>query len=275
MTHAPLPKPSSGRSDGSGAPPKPGKKGATAAGAGGGKGGGGNRRDRLASFEKARKAEQRRRTVLLLGICVVVAAALLAYPIYLVAKDTKATAAGLAGLGATLADAGCDPVSENQATGNQEHVAEGTKVTYDQSPPDSGKHYPSPAAFTKHFYTEDDRPQLETLVHNLEHGYTIAWYRADASTEDVNALRQAAGTFGSETYDPSQKFIAAPYSSADGTFPEGKDMVLARWTANPQNPADQTQQKGVRQSCTKVSGQAIVDFMAKYPVASSPEPNGA
>ncbi|SEQ00596.1 DUF3105 domain-containing protein [Microlunatus flavus] len=269
MTHAPMPKPSAGRNDGSGAPPRTG-----GSGKGGGKDGG-SRRDRLASFEKARKAEQRRRTILLLGICVVVAAALLAYPVYLVAKDSKVTAAGLSAIGATLADAGCDPVQENQATGNQEHVAEGTKVTYDQSPPDSGKHYPSPAAFTKHFYSTDDRPQLETLVHNLEHGYTIAWYRADAPAEDVNALRQAAGTFGSETYDPSQKFIAAPYSSTDGAFPDGKDVVLARWTANPQNPSDQTQQKGVRQSCTKVSGAAITDFMAKYPVANSPEPNGA
>ncbi len=266
MTHAPLPKPSAGRTDGSGAPPQPSR---------GGKGGGGNRRDRLASFEKARKAEQRRRTVLLLAICVVVAAALLAYPVYLVAKDTKATAAGLPGLGTPLADAGCDPVQENPATGNQDHVAEGTAVTYDQSPPDSGKHYPTPAGFTKHFYSTDDRPALQTLVHNLEHGYTIAWYRADAPADEVNALRQAAQTFGSETYDPSQKFIAAPYSSSDGAFPEGKDMVLAHWTADPKNPADQTQQKGVRQSCSKVSGQAIADFMATYPVAGSPEPNGA
>jgi hypothetical protein len=32
---------------------------------------------------------------------------------------------------------------------------------------------------------------------------------------------------------------------------------------------------GVRQGCTEVSGAAIKDFMTKYPVASSPEPNGA
>ena len=265
MTHAPMPTPSAGRSDGQGAGPR-------GSGAGGK---GGNRRDRLASFEKARKAEQRRRTLLLLSICVVVAGALLAYPIYLVAKDSKVTTAGLAAIGTPVGDAGCDPVQEDQATGNQEHVTEGTKVDYAQSPPDSGKHYPSPASFTKHFYTTDDRPQVETLVHNLEHGYTLAWYRADAPADEIAALRQAAGTFGSETYDPTQKFVAAPYSTTDGTFPEGKDVVLARWTASPQNGSDQTQQKGVRQSCSRVSGQAIADFMAKYPVASSPEPNGA
>jgi hypothetical protein len=264
-----MPKPSAGRSDGQG----PGPKGGGAGGSG--KGGSGNRRDRLASLEKARKTEQRRRTALLLAVCVIVAAGLLAYPVYLVAKDSKATSAGLAAIGVPVGDAGCDPVAENPATGNQEHVAEGTKVDYAQSPPDSGKHYPSPASFTKHFYSTDDRPAIATLVHNLEHGYTIAWYRSDAPTDQVTALRQAAGTFGSETYDPTQKFIAAPYSSTDGTFPEGKNVVLARWTANPDSPSDQTQQKGVRQSCTAVSGQAITDFMAKYPYSSSPEPNAA
>ena len=269
MSHAPMPKPSAGRTDGQGAGPKGGR-------AGGGKGGsGGNRRDRLASFEKARKSEQRRRTIILFAVCIVVAAALLAYPVYLVAKDSKATAAGLAAIGAPLADAGCDPVAENPASGNQDHVAEGTKVSYAQSPPDSGKHYPSPATFTRHFYSAADRPDLETLVHNLEHGYTLAWYRADAPADEIAALRSAAQTFGSETYDPTQKFIAAPYSTTDGAFPEGKDVVLARWTASADNPADQTQQKGVRQSCAKVSGPAIADFMAKYPVSSSPEPNGA
>lgn len=269
MTHAPMPKPSAGRTDGQG----PGPSGSGASSAKGGPDG--NRRDRLASFEKARKAEQRRRTILLLAICLVVAAGLLAYPVYLVAKDSKATSAGLAAIGTPLSDAGCDPVQENQATGNQEHVAEGTKVEYAQSPPDSGRHYASPALFTKHFYSTDDRPEIETLVHNLEHGYTLAWYRADAPEDEIAALRQAAGTFGSETYDPTQKFIAAPYSTTDGTFPDGKDVVLARWTANPANPSDQAQQKGVHQSCTRVSGQAITDFMAKYPYASSPEPDAA
>ena len=188
MTHAPMPKPSAGRSTGQGPGPRGGTgaaKGSGGAGKGGGKDGG-NRRDRLASFEKARKAERRRRTILLLAVCVVVAAALLAYPVYLVAKDSKVSAAGLAAVGVTSAAAGCDPDQANTATGNQDHVAEGTKVQYAQSPPDSGKHYPSPATFTKHFYSADDRPEIETLVHNLEHGYTIAWYRADAPESDVD-----------------------------------------------------------------------------------------
>ena len=213
--------------------------------------------------------------MLLVAICAVVAAALLAYPIYLVAQDSKVTAAGLAAIGTPVADAGCDPVQENAASGNQDHVAEGTKVEYAQSPPDSGKHYPSPASFTKHFYSTDDRPKLRRWCTTWSTATRSPGTAPTRPRDEIAVLRQAAGTFGSETYDPSQKFIAAPYSTTDGTFPEGKDLVLARWTADPANPADQTKQQGVRQSCSRVSGQAIAEFMAKYPVASSPEPNGA
>jgi hypothetical protein len=51
--------------------------------------------------------------------------------------------------------------------------------------------------------------------------------------------------------------------------------MITRWTADPNDPSNAAQQLGVRQGCTEVSGAAIKDFMTKYPVASSPEPNGA
>ena len=71
-------------------------------------------------------------------------------------------------------------------------------MDYAQSPPDSGKHYPTPAPFTKHFYAEADRPPVETLVHNLEHGYTVVWYRADAPSKQIKNLQRIAKTFGSD-----------------------------------------------------------------------------
>ena len=58
-------------------------------------------------------------------------------------------------------------------------------------------------------------------------------------------------------------------------FPDGKNVVLTRWTADPSDPSDPSKQLGVRQSCELVSGQAVKDFMAKYPYENSPEPNGA
>lgn len=237
---------------------------------------GGGRRERLASFEAARKKDQRRRTLGLLAICGVLAIALLAYPVYLFADDYRARNAEIGDFGAAVAAAGCDPVAENPATGNQEHVPDGTKVNYAQAPPDSGAHYQNPAPFARHFYEVGDRPAVETLVHNLEHGYTVVWYRADAPEEQVDDLRSIAKTFGGNDYDPTKKFVAAPWSEADGTgFPEGKNVVLTRWTADPADPTVAANQRGVRQACGTVSGPAIAEFMAQYPVAASPEPNGA
>jgi Protein of unknown function (DUF3105) len=235
-----------------------------------------SRRDKLASLEAARKKEQRTRTIKLLVICLVLAIALLAYPVYLFVDDYRARNATIENLGASIGTAGCDPITEHEATGNQDHVAEGTKVDYSQTPPDSGKHYPSPAPFTKHFYAEADRPPVETLVHNLEHGYTVVWYRADAPGKQIKNLQRIAKTFGSDDYDPADKFIAAPWSAADGAgFPDGKNIVITRWTADANDPSNPAMQKGVRQTCTEVSGAAIKDFMTKYPVANSPEPSGA
>jgi len=236
----------------------------------------GNRRDRLASFEAARKKEQRRRNLGLLAICLVLALALLSYPLYLFVKDYQASQRSITDIGASVAGAGCDPVQENAATGNQQHVPEGTPVDYAQTPPDSGAHYDTPAPFAKRFYTMDDRPAVETLVHNLEHGYTIAWYRSDLPKDQVDQLDGIASTFKDESYNPAEKFITAPWSEQDGTgFPAGKNVVLAHWYADPAAPTDTASQKGVRQSCTAVSGAAIKDFMAKYPSTSSPEPNAA
>jgi len=232
-----------------------------------------SRRDRLASFEAARKAEQRRRTLGMLVICGVLALALLAYPVYLFVEDQRSRNATAADFGTDLAGAACDPVQQNPATGNQQHVAEGTPVTYDRLPPDSGPHYATPAPFTKHFYTAADRPAVETLVHNLEHGYTVAWYRQDAPEDQVKALRDIAKTFAGDDVDLANKFIAAPWTGEG--FPEGKNVVLTHWYADPSAPADTSKQQGIRQACGAVSGAAITDFMAKYPAADSPEPNGA
>ena len=235
-----------------------------------------SRRDKLASLDAARKKEQRTRTIRLLVICIVLALALLAYPVYLFVDDYRARNAKIEDLGSSLAAAGCDPITEQPATGNQDHVPEGTKVDYAQTPPDSGKHTPTPAPFTKHFYAAADRPPVENLVHNLEHGYTVVWYRAEAPANQIQNLERIAKTFGSDDYNPADKFIAAPWSEADGAgFPAGKSVVITRWTADPNNPSDLTMQRGVRQACTEASGAGIKEFMAKYPAANSPEPNAA
>lgn len=234
----------------------------------------GSRRDRLASFEAARKKEQRRRSLTLLAICLVLATALLAYPLYLFVNDYRLSRATISQIGASAAAAGCDPVAKHAATGNQEHVADGTPIPYDQTPPDSGPHYATPAGFTKRFYTLEERPAVGTLVHNLEHGYTLVWYRDTMPQAQIDELERVSKTFKDEGYRPENKFIAAPWSESDGAgFPAGKDVVLTHWYADPNNPTDTTKQQGVRQACSLVSGAVIADFMKAYPYQQSPEPN--
>ncbi len=258
------------------APANPSPTGGTKGGRASGSKPGGNRRDKLASFEEARKKEARNRTIRLLIICVVAASLILSVPIYLYWQDAQARGAALADLGVPASAAGCDTAIEDPATGNQEHVAAGTQIEYAQYPPDSGKHYDTPASFLKKFYTESDRPEVGTLVHNLEHGYTIVWYRPSAPAEQIDALEAIAKTFSSDDYDPTKKFIAAPWLDTDPPgIPEGKDVVLTRWTADPNNPSVAANQRGVRQACTAVSGPAIADFMTTYPWENSPEANAA
>ncbi|HYP45158.1 MAG TPA: DUF3105 domain-containing protein [Propionibacteriaceae bacterium] len=234
----------------------------------------GSRRDRLASFEAARKKDQRRRTLTLFAICSVLALALLAYPLYLFVNDARLSRRTISEIGVSAAAAGCDPVAKNAATGNQDHVAEGTEIPYPQSPPDSGPHYATPAGFTKRFYNAEDRPAVGTLVHNLEHGYTIAWYRDSMPADQITELERISKTFKDEGYRPENKFIAAPWSESDGPgFPAGKNVVLAHWYADPDAPTDVAKQQGVRQACNVVSGAVVADFMKQYPYQASPEPN--
>ncbi len=250
-------------------------------GGGGGRSGRGqaksqSRRDRLAGMQRQQQRQRRARVAGLIGLCIVLALAVLAYPVYLYVDDAISRATPRTSLGVPVAEAGCLPEESNPAVGNQEHVADGTVVQYQHLPPDSGPHYNQWAAFGQKFYDAADRPPVEQLVHNLEHGYTLVWYDADTiSADDLRALRSLAGSFDGQ--DPStNKFIAAPWSPTNdgGAFPQGTTIIATRWTADPENPGDAAAQRGVRMPCARVSGQAISDFMAKYPVADSPEPNG-
>jgi hypothetical protein len=94
-------------------------------------------------------------------------------------------------------------------------------------------------------------------VHNLEHGYTVVWYRADAPSEQTQNLERIAKTFGSDDYNPADKFIAAPWSEADGAgFPGREERRDHTLTADPNDPGDVTKQRafGKRVPMSAVQG---------------------
>jgi len=156
------------------------------------------------------------------------------------------------------------------------HEPVGQKILYPDAPPADGPHWGNylQGSELRHFYSTDDRPPVERLVHSLEHGHTILWYDktiADDSSAlaDVQAI---AKKFPSNS-DPTDKFIAAPWTSADGkAFPGGKHVALTHWSMGGTNGNPDGQQ-GVWEYCSKVSGAVVEKFMQDYPYSDSPEPN--
>jgi hypothetical protein len=232
-------------------------------------------RDRRAVIEQMRRDQQRkerRRTYIVIAVCVVVALVIVGAAAVPLIKQTAASKGALGDLGAAEKSAGCQPIIKKQATGNQQHKPEGTTITYPDSPPAFGPHYPVTAPFARKFYTKDDRPKLEYLVHNLEHGYNILWYDDTVAKngDELAAVKAIASKFSGQKL--TDKFIAAPYTSSDGkAFPKGAHVAITHWSAG-KDPSDPAKQKGIWQYCAKPSGAVVSQFVKDWPYTDSPEP---
>jgi hypothetical protein len=218
--------------------------------------------------DQARK--ERRRSLLILGACVFVVLGLLGSAVFVYVKDRRADAeaAGtpIAELGVAKAAADCTPAKSVDASGSGQHIDPGKKIDYPAAPPAFGPHWPNylQGSEIRTFYTPDDRPELERMVHSLEHGHTILWYddTVEPSSTAYKDIRAIAKKFDGET----DKFMAAPWTSEDGkSFPSGKHVALTHWTG-PEN------QKGVTQYCAAPSGAVVQAFMKANPASSAPEP---
>jgi hypothetical protein len=237
-------------------------------------------RDRRAVVEQMRREQQRaerRRTIIVISVCAVVAVVIIGLAAVPLIKQNQLVGGSLAELGSSPSAAGCQDVVKKKATGNQEHKPVGTDIKYADAPPAFGPHWPTPAAFSRKFYTAGDRPQLQEVVHNLEHGYTLLWYddTAAKSKKQVAVIKAISKKF--EGQKLSDKFIALPWTSKDEdgkSFPKGTHIALTHWSTGG-DPSDVKKQQGVWQYCGKVSGQAVKSFMKQYPYTDSPEPQGA
>lgn len=234
--------------------------------------------ERRAMVEKMRKEQARKekqRSYLILGVCVVVVAGLLAAALipYLKdrAKEQELAGTSVSKIGATAEAAQCDDIITRRTDHKQTHVPDPTPITYADAPPAFGAHRPQAAPFERNYYTSADRPEVAELVHNLEHGYVIAWYD-DTLAQDKDQLDQLKA-IADKFKDANTRFIVAPWTGDDGkAFPEGKHLALTRWSADAKDPSDQSKQRGNWQYCGSTSGAVISDFVAKWPNAESPEP---
>jgi hypothetical protein len=231
-------------------------------------------KDRRAKIEEMRKAEaakQRRRSMVFVVIAAVVGIGLVAavvIPTYLDNKNDPANKA-LSSFGVAASAASCSAVQTTDGTNNddfREHVPDGTIEKYETTPPSFGKHWGSPIYPSREFYSARDKPQMERLVHNLEHGYTVVWYDSTVKGTQLQALKDlAVSARGSDMAGPGNKFIVSAWDDAYGEFPAGKHIGMSHWGA----------QDSHTQLCGKVSGAEVESFMKKFPSTDAPEPNAA
>lgn len=221
-----------------------------------------DRRAKVEAMRREQQARERRKSMLFIGASALVGVllvAVVAVPAIQKSRNDPAKKP-LSTFGVAASAADCSkPTTDKLASA--EHKPDGTKVTYAQVPPSSGDHWNPPVQSPQEFYTAGDRPEMERLVHNLEHGYTILWYDSTIKGDQLQALRDIATRARAEPKTRG-KFIVSAWDDSYGKFPAGKHVALSHWGAK----------SGHRQLCGKVSGAVVGSFINKYPASNAPEP---
>ena len=227
--------------------------------------------ERRAVAEQLRKQQARKertRSMVIIGGAVVIVIGLLTAALVPYIQDQrnqgKIDSTPLSKLGVTTSAAKCSAVQKKQAEGGSQHLDAGTKIPYPDSPPSFGQHWGNflQGSEIRPFYTVQDRPEIERLVHSLEHGHTILWYddTLKPGTKAYKDIQAMADKLGDSAY-----FMAAPWTSADGgPFPSGMHVALTHWTG----PQDQ---QGITEYCAAPSGAVVQSFMDEYPAGNAPE----
>lgn len=241
------------------------------------------RSDRQKVIEEIRrkqKSAEKRQGMLIVVVCVVIALLIIGAaawkPFWTWVNQKSDSSKPLTEIGAPSAEA-CDKVIEKKADGNQQHQDD-VQIDYKDSPPVFGPHWsasatkPGPVPMHQRFYTADNRPELEQLLHNVEHGFTILWYDEKVADDPsmLADVKSIADRLDDSDTNNRFSFKAVPWTSDDGDpFPGGKHIALTALTVG-----DDGQQYGEWQYCSEPSGEAVQDFMVKFPYTNAPEPLG-
>lgn len=239
-----------------------------------------DRTDRQAVIDSIRnkqKSADKRRGFAIVGVCVVIAVAIVLAAAYQPLMDryelSRYSDKSLDEIGAPADD--CQEITTKKATGEQQHVEPGTPIQYEDAPPAFGQHYNVWDTIDRKLYTTTDRPDVGELVHNLEHGYTILWYDKTVADSDsmMDDLRGIASKFD-DNANYRNKFKAVPWTSEDGeAFPGKQHVAMTHWSVGGEGATAAEKQVGVFQYCSAPSGEALGEFMKKYPYTDSPEPD--
>ena len=236
-----------------------------------------DKKDRRAVLDEMRSSQQRGerlRGFAIVGVCLLIGLLMIGAAAYQPIKDSinarEARSTAITDLGAPAS--ACGKITTKKASGNQEHIPETEKGGYTDSPPAFGPHWNIWESMDKKFYTEQERPPLEKLVHNMEHGFTILWYDEtiagdSAQLDDVKKIAEKY----SGTDNLRLKFMAVPWTEDDGDpFPDGQHVALTHWSVGGVGEDRTGEQVGVWQYCSEPSGEAAARLHGEVPVHGQP-----
>lgn len=196
-----------------------------------------DRRQRLEELRQQQKAAERRKNFIFAGSAIAVAAILIAaavIPAWLHDRSQKAKEKVGYQAAPTAAEkaAGCLGVHNDPVSPAAIHIANKT-IDYSKEkfgdtaggtaplPPSGGPHNPVPLGDKARFYSLSVKPRPERAVHNLEHGYVVAWYDSKLPATEVAKLKKLA-------QDPSLSELLV-VGWFQGDLPAGKHLVLTSW----------------------------------------------
>jgi hypothetical protein len=182
--------------------------------------------------EERRKAEQksaaRKRNLITIGLAVLVG-------VLVVGLIITSKPGGLSGdVGVAEEEADCGPIETHELLGRN-HVDEGTPIQYNSNPPTSGDHYQN---FADPGFSREPI-QRERLVHNLEHGQIVFWYRSEAPQATIDNIEAVVDSGGIG-------LLGTPYDELEASA----EFTMTAW--------------GASQSCGDVSQEVVNAFRERF-----------
>ncbi|MDP9406287.1 MAG: DUF3105 domain-containing protein [Actinomycetota bacterium] len=182
------------------------------------------RREAKLREQRAQAAKARRNRLLAFVALGVVVAGLVGAAIANQVRQRQEVAQRRAAAEARLDEVGCTPDTEQPSAGQghlggQDLATQPPDVLYPDRPASSGMHFGNWLKTGVYDVRIDER----ILVHNLEHGYVLAYYDEDASDEDVEALKSYAET---QIDGKFPKLVVAPW---DEQLPDDANVAYVAW----------------------------------------------